>query len=601
MTFRPRSSTESAELYQKRQTVNHELRRNPRSIENWKRFFQYPPGAKSQHRLFFLQAKGCMSKFIDTRQYADHPAYIEICLHDLQLMSTGAARVTFQRLEKQKVGQKSKAFHLAYAEFEYQNEGPERAKELINQAYRQALITLADLERIRKLWWKDLDIQSIVHNVTNDYGLEEEEEESEKPMFDPAALASFRTTPRQRTVSEKKSSVKQPYRTPSERFRIPPHRATETPKQTESTIKKETSPMLSSTSSESSSPGESPEREIATPYASLLSNKNLIVIAGRAYILLEEIGHGGSSRVYRILGPDYKIYALKKIKLKRLDKETIAQYENEIAVLRSLQGNPYIIRLIGYSGDKQKKAIHLVMEHGEIDLNHKLHELRKAKLLDMNFVRLVWQQMLRAVSAIHEARVVHGDLKPANFLFVNGALKLIDFGISKVIANDTTNIEREGQVGTINFMSPEAIVGNTPGASLRAGAPRRMKVSRASDIWSLGCILYQMVYGKPPFADVGNLIQKLHSITDPSCQISYPKLSDPFVVKTIQGCLQRDPLKRAVIDGENGLLNNSFLKPPVFTEKQYEEIVLEAKRLAIEQPQADPKELVKRLMDNNTT
>ena len=65
--------------------------------------------------------------------------------------------------------------------------------------------------------------------------------------------------------------------------------------------------------------------------------------------------------------------------------------------------------------------------------------------------------MLQAVDAIHEARIVHGDLKPANFLFVNGALKLIDFGIAKVIANDTTNIVRDSQVGTVNFMSPEAV------------------------------------------------------------------------------------------------------------------------------------------------
>ena len=279
--------------------------------------------------------------------------------------------------------------------------------------------------------------------------------------------------------------------------------------------------------------------------------------------MLAEIGHGGSSRVYRILGPDLKVYALKKIKLKRLDKQTVAQYENEISVLRSLQGNPHIIRLIGFSGDKQKKAIHLVMEHGEIDLNHKLHELRKESLLDMNFIRLIWQQMLRAVQTIHEARIVHGDLKPANFLFVNGALKLIDFGIAKIIANDTTNIEREGQVGTINFMSPEAIVGNNaPGTGLKA--PKRMKVSRASDIWSLGCILYQMVYGKPPFADVGNLIQKLHSITDPTCEIQYPPIPEhPFVLSTIKSCLQRDPSKRATSED---LLNNSFLKPPVITE-----------------------------------
>lgn len=54
--------------------------------------------------------------------------------------------------------------------------------------------------------------------------------------------------------------------------------------------------------------------------------------------------------------------------------------------------------------------------------------------------------MLQAVNTIHEERIVHSDLKPANFLLVRGSLKLIDFGIAKAIMNDTTNIHREVQV-----------------------------------------------------------------------------------------------------------------------------------------------------------
>jgi serine/threonine protein kinase len=85
--------------------------------------------------------------------------------------------------------------------------------------------------------------------------------------------------------------------------------------------------------------------------------------------------------------------------------------------------------------------------------------------------------MLLAVQAIHEQRVVHSDLKPANFLFVKGALKLIDFGIAKAISNDTTNIHREQQVGTLNFMSPEAITA-APSACgpVRGGGVSYMKV-----------------------------------------------------------------------------------------------------------------------------
>ena len=101
--------------------------------------------------------------------------------------------------------------------------------------------------------------------------------------------------------------------------------------------------------------------------------------------------------------------------------------------------------------------------------------------------------MLQAVQIVHDEKIVHSDLKPANFVLVKGQLKLIDFGIANAIANDTTNIQRDHQIGTLNYMSPEAI-------ELPEGT-RRLKVGRASDVWSLGCILYQMIAGR--FAFVG--------------------------------------------------------------------------------------------------
>lgn len=84
--------------------------------------------------------------------------------------------------------------------------------------------------------------------------------------------------------------------------------------------------------------------------------------------------------------------------------------------------------------------------------------------------------MLRAVHSIHEERIIHGDLKPANFLFVRGSLKLIDFGIAKAIQNDdTTNIYRENQIGTLNYMSPESILDSgtsTYGQRMKCGRVR---------------------------------------------------------------------------------------------------------------------------------
>jgi serine/threonine-protein kinase TTK/MPS1 len=166
--------------------------------------------------------------------------------------------------------------------------------------------------------------------------------------------------------------------------------------------------------------------------------------------------------------------------------------------------------------------------------------------------------MLEAVHVIHEEKIVHSDLKPANFVLVRGNLKLIDFGIAHAIANDTTNIQRDHQIGTVNYMSPEAI-------EVPEGM-RRLKVGRSSDVWSLGCILYQMVYGHPPFFRLPNVVAKMRAIPDPEYVIVFPPTAGralpdvapgdaptlarpvrPDVVASMRTCLIRAPKERAEI------------------------------------------------------
>eukprot|EP00980_Cylindrotheca_fusiformis_P027867 scaffold22560_cov135-Cylindrotheca_fusiformis.AAC.78 len=285
----------------------------------------------------------------------------------------------------------------------------------------------------------------------------------------------------------------------------------------------------------------------------LVHQDNILQVNSSSYAKLGVIGKGGSCKVYRALSKKCTVVAIKKVKLEGMDRKAIEGYANEISLLKRLRGNPAIIQMYDSEVDIKRKSIFVVMELGEVDLNHVLRQRALSgtcRSLNMNFIRLTWQQMLSAVHCIHEERIIHSDLKPANFLFVRGALKLIDFGIAKAIqSDDTTNIYRESHIGTLNYMSPEAILDTGSGQN----GPR-MKIGRASDVWSLGCILYEMVYGKTPFAQL-HFIQKLQAIVNPDHEISFPNDVDVAAVDAIKQCLQRNPDERPPIMGKHGLLN----------------------------------------------
>ena len=101
----------------------------------------------------------------------------------------------------------------------------------------------------------------------------------------------------------------------------------------------------------------------------------------------------------------------------------------------------------------------------------------------MNRIRLLWQQMLTSVNSIRELGIVHSDLKPANFLFVQGELKLIDFGIARAIAPESTSIIRDTQMGTWNYISPEALMETGDGKGGRGiRVELNGKIERRSDV-----------------------------------------------------------------------------------------------------------------------
>ncbi|KAK9457386.1 kinase-like protein [Dipodascopsis uninucleata] len=274
----------------------------------------------------------------------------------------------------------------------------------------------------------------------------------------------------------------------------------------------------------------------------------MVYVAGKAYQRLELLGKGGSSKVYKVqLANSTKVYALKKVTFYEIDEAVIRGFKGEIELLKKLQNVERVVRLVDY--EILEGCVHMVMECGEIDLAHVL-AARLNQPLDVGFIRYYTTEMLRCVAAVHDHGIVHSDLKPANFLLVRGMLKIIDFGIANAVPEYTANIRRETQMGTPNYMAPEALTDVS-------------QVGRPSDVWSCGCIIYQMFYGKPPYATY-NQHQRVLAIMSPNVTIHYPEtgLGDVRVpreaIEAIKGCLDRDVDRRSKI---NDLLEGQFLNP----------------------------------------
>jgi len=268
--------------------------------------------------------------------------------------------------------------------------------------------------------------------------------------------------------------------------------------------------------------------------------KSYLQINGILYIKLEILGKGGSGKVYKILRQDKKIFALKKNKIGEFGFYTLNNFVNEIAILKLLLGKSTIIQIIDAEINFKKKLMNIILEFGDYDLEYLLKKNNSS--LNFHIIKDYWKQILKSVKELHEERIVHGDLKPSNFLFIKKSLKLIDFGISKPIDNNTTNITRDVHIGTLNYMSPEAIL-EIPGILEKIP---KFKTSRASDIWSLGCILFQLSQGFPPFKDF-SMIQKIHSIVNNTLKIKYLPDSKFSLIDIIENCLRRHPDSRPTI------------------------------------------------------
>lgn len=156
--------------------------------------------------------------------------------------------------------------------------------------------------------------------------------------------------------------------------------------------------------------------------------------------------------------------------------------------------------------EPSEKLMYVLMEKGDSDLRRILQGYKTS--LPLYTLMSYWHQMLLAVQHIHKKDVIHSDLKPENFLMVNGRLKLIDFGISSNMAVDATSIIKFSQVGTFNYISPETLMDTSTENSPSTNQP---KIKVRISCW-IKCILnaydwlpYNSVLSKNSIPDISEV------------------------------------------------------------------------------------------------
>lgn len=218
------------------------------------------------------------------------------------------------------------------------------------------------------------------------------------------------------------------------------------------------------------------------------------------YIIEKELGYGGMGAVYLANRADGKFEQRVALKLLKREMNTAAlrrRFQIEREILATLE-HPNIARLLN-AGTTEDKIPYIAMEYVEglpIDDYCNKHDL------DLNQRLNLFRKVCSAVDFAHRNLVVHRDLKPSNILVTeDGTPKLLDFGISKILSEDFSQINK-ATVTNMGVMTPSY------------ASPEQLKnksVTTATDIYSLGVILYEILCGHRPFEDKEDDIKQIYN------------------------------------------------------------------------------------------
>ncbi|KAF7258925.1 hypothetical protein EG68_03337 [Paragonimus skrjabini miyazakii] len=262
------------------------------------------------------------------------------------------------------------------------------------------------------------------------------------------------------------------------------------------------------------------------------------------YEIQKRLGKGAYGIVWR--GINKKTggtVALKKI-FDAFRNQTDAQRTfREITFLQEFAGHPNIIKLLNVIRAENDKDIYLVFEFMESDLHNCI---KKKTILKDVHKKYIFYQLLKAVKFIHSANVIHRDLKPSNVLLDSDCLvKLCDFGLTRSLGGNVT-----ANRASVEYFAEPAMDGVDPElteyvATRWYRAPEILLASnrytKYVDMWSLGCILAEMLIGKPLFPGTStiNQIERIVSVVSRPSRQDITCLHSDYGISVLERALQK--------------------------------------------------------------
>jgi serine/threonine-protein kinase len=245
------------------------------------------------------------------------------------------------------------------------------------------------------------------------------------------------------------------------------------------------------------------------------------------YRIVRKLGQGGMGAVYEGVDDQGNKAAIKTLTPALASQRGFrARFEIEIETLRRLE-HPNIVRIHGFGeqGDQLFYVMELVSGWSLEHVRHGRKQLPWRQVIDIG------KQICKALKHAHDRGIVHRDIKPANIMITpSGQVKLSDFGIAQLWGLTGLTVEG-GILGTATYMSPEQADGH--------------KVTPRSDLYSVGCVLYALLAGRPPFrSNSVTEMLRLQRTAKPDPVTQYAPDVPPELELILVGLLEKDPIKR---------------------------------------------------------